>query len=162
MPGIEIRPAQIEDSPAVAGILARLAAELGDGERFRSTADLIRLHGFGDKPLFRCHLAEAEGKFLGLALYFPVFSTTRGQPGVYVQDLWVDAKARGTGLGRKLLAVTASAASEDWGAAYLMLTVYDDNEGAVAFYHRLGFSNEERDRPLWIEGPGFQELRRLD
>lgn len=159
MTGIEIRPGRIEDSPAIADMLARLAAELGDSARFSSNADVIRRHGFGDTPLFRCFLAEKGAEFLGLALYFPVFSTTRGRPGIYVQDLWVNGAARGTGLGRKLLAEAAEAAASEWDAAYLMLTVYNDNEGAMAFYRKLGFSGEERDQPLAIEGAGFQALR---
>ncbi len=156
----KIRAGTLEDAPAIADMLARLAAELGDSEHFRCTADAIRRYGFGEKPMFSCQLAEsARGEFLGLALYFPVFSTTRGKPGVYVQDLWVSSAARGSGLGRKLLAAAASVAASDWGAAYLLLTVYDDNLNAMAFYRRLGFSGDERDRPLSLEGPGFQDLR---
>ncbi len=40
---------------------------------------------------------------LGLAVYHSIFSTTRGMPGVFLQDLWVSPEARNAGLGKRLM-----------------------------------------------------------
>ena len=56
-------------------------------------------------------IARQDGKPVGLALFFFEFSTWRGRPGVYVQDLYVAADMRGTGLGRRLLEAVAARAA---------------------------------------------------
>jgi len=159
MTKIHIRPAREEDAEMIVAILAGLALEIGDEGFFRSDADAIRRHGFGSAPLFRCLVAEGGGETLGLTLYYPVFSTTRGQPGVYVQDLWVSEGARKLGLGRRLLAKTAAQAATEWSAAYMALTVYADNPGATEFYRRQGFASGERERFMALDEAAFRALR---
>jgi len=156
---ITIKHARIEDADAIAVMLRQLASDIGDCDSFRSDADTIRRHGFGEQPLFQCLIAEGLGENLGLVLFFPLFSTTRGKPGVYVQDLWIAGSARGQGLGTRLLAAVAEYAASQWQAAYMGLTVYADNATAAAFYRQLGFHGNERDLPVALDGPAFEKLR---
>ena len=155
-----IRMARQDDAEAVTAMLANLAQDIGDEDRFCSDAETIARHGFGARSLFTSQIAETETGAVGLALYFPVFSTTRGLPGLYVQDLWVSFTARGQGLGRALLAAAAAQANAEWGAEYLGLTVYHDNEGAQAFYQLLGFAAGENECPMTLDGAPFQQLRK--
>ena len=159
MTAVRIKLAGADDAAAVADMLMRLAHEIGDAHRFRSDAETIHRHGFRDSPLFRSMIAERAGDHLGLALYFPAFSTTRGMPGLYVQDLWIAESERGTGLGRQLLAEATRHASQEWDARYLTLTVYADNTGAGAFYERLGFTTSAGERPLALDGSAFEQLK---
>ena len=53
---------------------------------------------------------------------------------------------------------TARHARADWGAAYLMLTVYKTNTGARRFYDRLGFAPHASDCPMSLSGAGFARL----
>lgn len=156
--GWTIRRAEAADVPAVHRLLAALAAELGGETKFRSDVAALTRHGFGPAPLFRALIAERAGAAHGLSLYFPEFSTLRGQPGVYVQDLYVDLRVRATGLGRRLLAETVRDARASWGAAYLRLCAHETNPRALAFYRRLGFETDPGERPLWIEGAAFRDL----
>jgi len=162
MEQITIRLACRDDAKAVADMLICLAREIGDEERFCSTGKTIAKYGFGKDALFHCMIAEAVSKgklqHLGLALYFPAFSTTRGQPGLYIQDLWIGEPARGKGLGRQLLARSIEHASKAWGAAYLSLTVYADNPSATEFYRRLGFKAGDNDCPMMLDGNAYQVL----
>ena len=159
MPDIVIRAAMIEDAAIVLGLLRALAREIGDAPKFRSTKAAIRRHGFGPGQLFHTTLAFAGGAPAGLALFFPTFSTTRGAPGVYVQDLYVAPEARGLGLGRLLLRAVGLQAEAAWGATHLTLTVYDDNQPAQAFYRRLGFVLREGEVPASLDGSAFTQLR---
>ncbi len=156
---IMIRPARNQDAEAITEMLIQLAGEIGDNDVFMSNTDVIRRYGFGDNPLFQCLIAEHRGAHQGLALFYPVFSTTRGKPGVYVQDLWVGESARGQTLGTRLLAGVAERAASGWQATYLKLTVYADNSAANTFYQRLGFQGFERDLPVALDGPAFEKLR---
>ncbi|WP_127904263.1 GNAT family N-acetyltransferase [Solirhodobacter olei] len=147
------------DAEALADMLAALAQELGGRDRFHSTAATLARHFSGPRPFFHAVIARDGGTPAGFALFFPHFSTWRGQPGAYVQDLWVSPPGRGTGLGERLLAASARHAAEDWRAAYLMLSVDAANSGARRFYERLGFRLQADDRPMALDGTAFARLR---
>lgn len=150
-----IRPAGPADAAALLVMLTQLAADLGDTPVFASTEATIRAHGFGADALFHTLIAgEAEG----FALFFRHYSTTRGQPGVYVQDLWIAPARRGQQLGERLLAAVAGQAAAEWGARYLMLSVHRDNPRAAHFYRRLGFHLIEEQAPMVLDAAGFATL----
>ncbi len=153
-----IRLATPQDAEAVAAMLARLATETGDGARFASTTETIRTHGFGPDALFETLISETRGRPDGVAVFVRHFSTTRGQPGVYVQDLWTAPETRGQGLGAGLLAAVADNARAGWGARYLALTTHGHNESARAFYRRFGFMAHPDDVPMTLEGAAFDAL----
>lgn len=128
------RAAEVDDVPALQAMLVELAQHEGGGA-VGSVAALTE-HGFGARRLFQAVLA-VDAQPCGMAIYYPDFSTHRGQPGVYVQDLYVDRASRSGGVGRGLLAAVMRL--QDWGAQYLTLGVSPDNAVAVAFYARCGF-----------------------
>jgi len=71
------------------------------------------------------------------ALYFHNFSTFRGAPGVYLEDLYVEPQWRGLGFGRALLAHLAAIAVGR-GCHRLEWSVLDWNEPAIGFYEKAG------------------------
>ena len=156
---IKIRLARSEDAAAITTMLKQLADEIGDSDAFSCDVEAIRRHGFGDKPILQSLIAESAGQNVGLALFFPIFSTTRGKSGVYVQDLWVAGQARGQGLGVNLLVAAIKHAAHEWQAEFLKLTVYADNSTATEFYRLLGFEGDDRERPVALEGAAFTKLR---
>ncbi len=153
---VSIRRAAREDLPLLREGLARLAGDLGDP--FLARDEALARHGFGDSPIFRAQLALGGGETLGVCLYWPIFSTMKGGAGIYISDLWVSASARGLGLGRRLLVAAKADGATEWGAAFMKLTVYDDNTGAAAMYARLGFEGDPRERPILLAGAAFDAL----
>jgi ribosomal protein S18 acetylase RimI-like enzyme len=153
-----IRLADRKDAKAIAGMLAQLAQELGDGDVFRTNEATIATYGFGAGRRFSCQIAEVDDCPVGLVLYYPIFSTSRGQPGAYVQDLWVSPQTRGHFVGGLLLGAVARHAEQAWQAVYLKLTSHAGNDGAIRFYKRLGFAMQGKDRPMILTGTGFGEL----
>jgi ribosomal protein S18 acetylase RimI-like enzyme len=144
---ISIRLASAEDAEAIHRLLSELERALGaTGSVKRSSGDILR-HGFGKNPLFQALIASQAGEDVGLAVFFPEFSTWKGRPGVYVQDLYVAKAQRGTGLGRKLMQAVYEAA-QAWDAAYCKLSVYGENEAALQFYRRLGFRRSKDEKVL--------------
>jgi GNAT superfamily N-acetyltransferase len=154
---VTIRRAVEADAGILHELLGALSGEIGYGAAFRADIDGLRRHGFGPNPLFRALLAELDGQARGLAVYFPEFSTLRGRPGVYLQDLYLRPDARACGLGRRLIGAVIRDAA-DWQAAYLRLAAHTGNEAALAFYDRLGFQTDPQERALWIDGMGLTEL----
>lgn len=154
---ISIRRATIEDAALLHEAIVKLAQHMGALERLRSTPDDLRRHGFGEKPAFEALIAEADGVFAGMCLYFPSFSTWRGKPGLYVQDIFVEAQFRGRRIGERLLQATAQRGVAT-GAAYLRLSVEVDNHGAQGFYTHLGIEWSRSERVHGIYGEAFTAL----
>ena len=159
MSRVIIRPAQAADARPIATMLAHLADDLGDGDVFSSDGDTVLRYGFGPDPMFYCMLAQVAQKHVGFALYFPHFSTTKGLPGVYVQDLWVDPAVRNAAIGAKLLRAVATRSAEKWTAAYMKLSVHADNPRAEQFYQRMGFSVNSKETQMTAEVDAFAALQ---
>ncbi len=82
-------------------------------------------------------MAEVAREPVGFALAFPTFSTFRGQPGLYLEDLYVKPEHRGKGIGKALLATLAKLA-RDRGYGRLEWSVLNWNEPSIGFYRSLG------------------------
>ncbi|MGV3551803.1 N-acetyltransferase family protein [Rhizobium sp.] len=150
-----IRPATIHDAEAINAALRALARLMGEEAKMRSTPDDIRRHGFGENPAFEVLIADVDGAFAGLCLTFPSYSTWRGEPGIYVQDLYLDPAHRGHGIGEALLRAAARRGAAK-GAAYLRLSVNAQNTRAQAFYERIGITHCRDEQIHMIKGEAFQ------
>jgi len=151
MEKIEIRQATAGDAPVIHRLLAELEHDLGvQGTIRRKAGDILR-YGFSETPLFEALIAWKGAQPVGLALYFSEFSTWRGSPGVYVQDLYVSAQTRGAGLGQALMQAVFARA-RNWGATYCKLAVYNNNEAAISFYRHIGFHVSENESVLFMDG----------
>jgi len=147
------RVAGPEDFAAVLAGMRALADDLGDP--FAIAQDSLRAALFGMSPIGFALVAGRQGA----ALVQPQISTDAGGVLAFVSDLWVAREARGTGLGRRLLAFAARESVVRWGAVGLRLTVYDSNTNARAVYDRLGFAIHHRDRVAVLTGAPFATLK---
>lgn len=141
MTGLTIRPAQPEDVDNIHAALVGIAETVGELHKMTSTPDDIRRDGFGERPHFSTLIAEIDSSFAGMCLYFPIYSTWRGQPGAFVQDLFVAKDFRGMRIGEHLLRHLARTV-RDRGGGYIELQVDAGNLTAQHFYQRIGM---ERD-----------------
>jgi GNAT superfamily N-acetyltransferase len=134
---LSIRPATPADLSLIAQFIRDLAAyeKLAHEVRFDEAVLGDRL--FGVRPYAEVLIGEIEGTPQGFALFFHNFSTFEGKPGIYLEDLFVRPEARGSGLGKALLAALAQVAiARD--CARLEWAVLDWNDPAIAFYISLG------------------------
>ncbi len=137
LPLFSIRPAVPEDAQIIANLVYELAVYEKLEMYARATADDFRRHLFGPRPYAEAVVAEVEGQAVGFALYFPTFSTFRGQPGLYLEDIFVRPEQRGRGIGKALLATLARLAL-DRGLGRLEWAVLHWNTPAIGFYQSLG------------------------
>jgi GNAT superfamily N-acetyltransferase len=132
-----IRPARPDDVESIASLIRELAAyEKLEGHAKATAEDLAR-HLFGDRPSAEVLIAESEGNPVGFALFYPTFSTFRGQPGLYLEDLFVRPEHRGQGIGKALLANLARIAL-DRGCCRLEWVVLNWNTPSIEFYRSQG------------------------
>ncbi len=137
LPKVTIRFATVDDVETIHRAMIGIATIMGEREKVVSTPDDIRRFGFGQDPAFEALVAEVDGHCAGVCVFFASFSTYRGEPGVYVQDLFVEPAMRGSGVGARLLQRLA-AVTRERGGGYIRLSVDARNAGAQAFYTRLG------------------------
>ena len=137
MSDFRIVKASEEDIPLILTFIRRLA----EYERLSSevvvTEELLRESLFGNRPAAEVILGHYKDKPAGFAVFFQNFSTFRGRPGLYLEDLFVVPEMRGKGFGRAMLVYLAKLARErkcgrfEW-------SVLDWNESAIRFYRNLG------------------------
>lgn len=151
---ISIRLAGPDDVDVICNMIHGLAAVTDDQDRVQSTPDDFRKYGFEGDRLFETLIAEKIGQPIGLSLYFYSFSTWLGEPGIYVQDLYVVDEERGTGLGQRLLEETARRGHAR-NATHLRLSVERDNTGAQQFYKHLAMHHRDDELTYHIGGTKF-------
>ncbi|MGZ3396845.1 MAG: histidinol dehydrogenase, partial [Isosphaeraceae bacterium] len=132
-----IRPARPADAATIANLVYELAVYEKLEQFARATPDDFRRHLFGPRPYAEAIVAEIDGEPVGFALFFPTFSSFRGQPGLYVEDVYVRPVHRGRGVGKALLAKLAKLAM-DRGLGRLEWAVLNWNSPAIGFYRSLG------------------------
>src|SRR6266545_1246494 len=153
---IAIRFATEADCGLILEFVSELAAYEKAPYAVVATEDDFRRYGFGPERHFEALIASLHGEPVGFALFLPDFSTWRGQPGIFLEDLFVREAARGQGVGRALLARLASIALQR-DAPALHFNVLNWNP-ARGFYHRLGFIGRDE----WLSyGSSAEVLRRL-
>jgi GNAT superfamily N-acetyltransferase len=156
-PQITIRQGRAWDAQDIHRALRGIARSIGASHRISSTPEDIRRYGFGESPAFETLIAEVDGEMAGLCLFFASFSTWKGRPGAYIQDLFVEPRFRKLGIGSKLIRRTAAAVRER-GGCYLRLSVDTMNFGAHRFYTRLGLIHSDSERIHAAYGEDFEKL----
>ncbi|MBB4154935.1 GNAT superfamily N-acetyltransferase [Sphingomonas jinjuensis] len=132
-----IRPATRDDVATILRFVRELAAYEREPDAVEATEDMLAAALFGDRPAAEAAIAEIDGEAAGFALFFHNFSTWTGKPGLYLEDLYVTPAARGSGVGRALLAYLARLAI-DRDCARFEWSVLDWNAPAIGFYRKLG------------------------
>lgn len=131
-----IRKGTPEDMSSVLELIRELAIYEKEPEAIVVTvSDLIR-DGFCEKPLFYTFVAEAEGKIIGMALYYYRYSTWKGKT-IHLEDLIVTESMRGTGAGFALYKEIIKQGKLD-NVRRIEWNVLDWNTPAIDFYNKSG------------------------
>ena len=157
MAELEIRPATEHDIPLILAFITRIATYERLVHEVVATEDDLRHSLFGDRPAAEVLLGCLESKPVAYAAFFHNFSTFLGRPGLYVEDLYVDAEHRGKGYGRSLLRCLARLARER-NCGRLEWSVLDWNEAAIGFYRKLGAVPMDEWTVFRLTGRALQAL----
>ena len=156
---LTIVPAAPDEVPLVLAFVRELAEYEKLSNRVVATEADLRRWLFGDQRVAEAVIARQDGVPVGFALFFPVFSTFLGRPGIYLEDLFVREPARGQGTGRALLTYLARlAVSRGWGR--VEWAVLDWNAPAIGFYRRLGAEMLDDWRICRLTGAALDRLGR--
>ena len=139
---IEIRPFRSEDRPFLAFVAPRIRPGAIASPQDSAMLDQFFSDLTGGKlltePGTEAFVATIAGKPAGLVSVHPDMNYFTGHPRAYVDLLIVAAEAEGKGVGRALMDHV-----ERWEREHscreVVLDVFAENHGAIAFYERLGY-----------------------
>jgi GNAT superfamily N-acetyltransferase len=138
---VEVREAKMEDAAEILAFVrakARFDRELrAFSDDLGTTEELIRRHLFGPRPFAFALLAGGSGPAVGFALYYFRFSSFRGRPSLWLDDLYVCQAARRQGAGQLLMHRLAElAAAAD--CTHIAWVASASNAVGMGFYRKLG------------------------
>lgn len=136
---IKIRNARFDDLDTLTALLRQLfsieADFTADAERQRRGLFLM-LDGC---LKHRCiKVAEVDGEVVGMVTAQLLISTAEGGTVALIEDMVVDSRHRGRGIGRQLMAAIESW-SREHGASRLQLLADRTNFSGLDFYDKLGW-----------------------
>jgi GNAT superfamily N-acetyltransferase len=152
-----LRPATPDDLDAIVGLIRELAEFEHLTHLCVVTPDSLRPHLFGPKPVAEALVAEVGSEVVAFALFFTNFSTFLGQPGLYLEDLYVQPAHRGRGIGGALLRRLGALAVER-GCGRFEWSVLDWNANAIAVYEKMGATVMPDWRICRVTGAALQAL----
>ncbi len=143
--------------PAILSLMRRFAEYEDLAAYFEVTETKLREAMFGSDAFVHGLNADQNGENAGYAIFYPCFSTFRGQQGFFLEDLYVSEKHRGNGLGELMLRKIACLATSQ-GFERIDFHVLDWNTGAIGFYEKLGAVSADRERYFKFTGEAFADL----
>lgn len=134
---LKIRKAKKTDAKEI----IRLIIELARFEKLKpptlSAQKSLIKDAFRKKPPFEIYLVFDGEKAIGYAFYFYTYSTFLAKPTLYLEDIYINDKYRGTGTGKKLFEKLLNTAKAKK-CGRMEWIVLDWNVNAIRFYVRLG------------------------
>lgn len=133
---IEIRIAVKADAEGILALIQELATFEQEPDALILDKKHIEEDGFGANPLFSCFVAVFKRKIIGIALFYPRYSTWKGAT-LHLEDLVVTEKMKGKGIGTKLYKAFLFHA-DSLGVDRVEWVVLDWNTTAILFYEKSG------------------------
>ena len=154
---LAIRKATPADAALILDFIRRLAEYERDPKAVIATEAALVRDGFGSNPKYRCLIAEWDSRPAGFAFFHYNYSTWRGQPGLYLEDLFVLTEMRGKGIGRALLQKLAQIVLEEnlYGLRWMVL---EWNTPAIKFYESLGAKLLDEWETMLLNGEPLKRL----
>jgi GNAT superfamily N-acetyltransferase len=117
----------------------RLIQALADYEHLSrpdaAALERLRADAFGPRRRFEAALAIDGERAVGYAIWFETYSSFLARPTMFLEDIFVEERARGGGAGRMLFEYVR-ALGEERGCGRMDWMVLEWNTPARDFYHR--------------------------
>lgn len=154
---MQIRLAVPNDVEDIHRLIFELAVYEKAPEQMVATIEQINESLFNQHPVAFCHVAEVDGKIVGIALWFLNYSTWLGKPGIYLEDLFVQPDYRDQGIGKTFMKTLAQLCVER-GYERFQWWVLDWNTPSIEFYKSLGAVAMDEWTVFRLSGAALQKF----
>lgn len=134
MTAVTIRTGAKHDLPRVLELIKELALYERAPHEVTNTVERMEKDGFGSNPIYGFFVAENESGIVGISIYYWRYSTWKGKR-LYLEDIIVTEKERGSGIGKLLFDRTMQHALDE-DCTGMLWQVLDWNEPAINFYKK--------------------------
>lgn len=145
------------DLPEVLRLLSEFAAYENLSEYCTATEGRFAAALFEKGSVAEGLVCESSDTLVGYAIFYPRFTTFRGELGFYLEDIYISQEYRGGGLGKMLLAEIAKRAAAR-GFERIDFQVMNRNTPAINFYRSLGAESNDGETHFKFAGGAFQAL----
>lgn len=154
---LKIRKLERSDISDVLALIREFAEYEKLSEYCQVSAENLDEVLFGENSFVQGLVALAEEKIVAYAIFFPYFSSFKGEKSIYLEDVYLKPEFRNIGIGEKFIREIAKIGKTQK-ATRIDFQVMKDNEKAIKFYKKLGaVSNDEETHFKFID-EAFQNL----
>jgi len=154
---IKIKKAELENVPQIIALLREFAEYENLLDYVEITENRLEIALFGEGKTAEAIVAFDGETPIGYAVFYPSFSTFRGQRGFYLEDIYITKSYRKQGVGEMILKFIANLAKSR-GFERIDFLVLEWNSPAVEFYKKLGAVRDEEERHFKFTDEAFQKL----
>ena len=155
---MNIRPGEKKDLPRALELIKELATYEKAPHEVINTVALMEQAGFGPNPIYGFFVAENKNGIVGISLYYWRYSTWKGKR-LYLEDIIVTEKERGSGIGKLLFDRTMQKALDE-NCSGMMWQVLEWNEPAINFYKKYGAKLDDEWTNCTLEVDQIKNLLR--
>ncbi|RXJ74157.1 GNAT family N-acetyltransferase [Veronia nyctiphanis] len=134
---MNVREIEIADIADIFSLMQAKAKFDGRPESLKLDENKIEEVFFSNSPKAKAIVATIDGKVIGIATYYDIFSTFIAKPGLWLDDLYIDESHRKSGAGKALVTKLCQIAKSN-GCARIDWIVADNNKNGKGFYNALG------------------------
>ncbi len=127
-----------------------MADPMGEHQPHTKLQQLRLVDGMANHPASFILIASIDGKAIGFATCFELFSTFEVKPFINIHDFYVAPEYRGNGIGRGMLEYISELAAQG-GCCKVSLEVRTDNVVAQGLYRSVGFGEVTPDMLFWVK-----------
>ena len=157
---LSIRKMEPGDIPGVLELLKEFAEYEKLSEYCTATAERFQAAMFGADAMVEGLVALSGDMLAGDALFYPNFSSFRGERGMYLEDIYLRPEFQGGGNGKAMLKEIARVTAER-GFERIDFQVLDWNTPAIEFYEKLGAVSNDDETHFKFSGDAFARLSEL-
>ncbi len=154
---IIIREANVNDVQDILSLIQGKAEFDGCLDALLSKKAEIEEAFFSSSPKTNALLAVEDGKPVGIATYYSIYSTFIAKPGIWLDDLFIYPENRKSGAGKALIIRLCKIAKEK-GCGRIDWIVARDNENGREFYESLGATIFEEVRHSRLDERAIEKL----
>ncbi|HRY33722.1 MAG TPA: GNAT family N-acetyltransferase [Bacteroidales bacterium] len=152
-----IKVAESGDIPTILAFIHKLAEYERLSDQVKITENQLFETLFGPRPFAEVILAFEAGACVGFACFFHNYSTFKGRPGLYLEDIFVDPEHRGKGYGKQMLRYLANLAVER-NCARMEWAVLNWNQPAIDVYRAIGAKPMDEWTVFRLQGDKLLDL----